>query len=111
MPTQFTITAEKNPEILHDAVNEGSAVEYSFDFTPWAQDNSDVSAVTWTVDSGQATVSGAALANGIATALVTFAQSGGSLIKVKATGSGGEIIVANLNVLARDPVGCSEDYV
>jgi hypothetical protein len=110
MATEFVITAEQNPEKFTDVVAKSDAVKYSFDFRPWAQDNSAVESVSWSTESGQAAVSGAALTGGVATALLTFAEAGRSMVKVNATAEDGEIFTAWLDVLAREPNDCADDY-
>ena len=110
MATEFTITAEKNPEILRDVAMKDGKKTYSFDFKPWAEDNHDVTTVTWTVKVGQATISGQALTSNVATALVTFSQAGGNLIQIKAATASNEVYVAYLDVLAKDPAVVTSDY-
>lgn len=109
MPTNFVITAKGNV-IQNDLVNKGEAIEYSFDFSPWAEDNSDLETVTWTVKYGQVSVTNTADSDNIATALLTFSQSGGNLVEIKAEGEDGEIVVTNLDVMAKDQNTYSDDY-
>lgn len=85
MATEFYVTANRKPDQYSDNVSLNDAVTYSFDFSPWAEDNSNVSSVTWTVESGQAAVSGQALASNVASALLTFSSSGKNLISILAT--------------------------
>lgn len=103
MASDYTITAEDNPEIFRDKAMIDSKKTYSFDFKPWAEDNHDVTTVTWTVESGQAAVSGQALTSNVATALVTFSQSGRSLIQIKGATASNEVAVAYLDILVKDP--------
>jgi hypothetical protein len=103
MATEFILTAENNPEIFRDVTFKDAKKTYSFDFTPWAEDNHDVTTVTWTVQSGQAAVSGQALTSNVATALVTFSQAGRSLIQVKGATASNEVFIAHLDVVAKDP--------
>lgn len=111
MATEFVITAENNPQVFKDVGFKDGAITYSFDFSPWAEENHNVTSVTWTVKSGTAAVSGQALTSNVATALVTFSDAGRSLIQVKAATSA-ETYVAYLDLLSKDPsipVG-SSDY-
>lgn len=108
MPT-FYITTENNNEIFRDVTFKDSALTYTFDFSPWAEENGTITTVTWTVKSGQATVSGTGLTNNVATGVITFSQAGGSLIQIKAT-NGTETYVAHLDVLAKDPQRGTDDY-
>ena len=101
MSTDFVITSENNPELFRDTTSKGAAKTYSFDFTPWQEDNSSLSSAAWTTEAGQAAITGEALASGIATALITTTESGGSLIKLVAT-TATEIKVIWLDILAKD---------
>ena len=111
MSTNFTITAKSNPELFKDVAMKDGVKTYSFDFKPWAEDNHDVTTVTWTVKSGQAAVSGAALSSNVATAKVTFSEAGGSLIQIKGATASNETYVAYLDVMAKDPnANYANDY-
>lgn len=111
MATEFTITAEKNPEIFRDVAMKDGKKTYSFDFKPWAEENHDVTTVTWTVKAGQVAISGAALTSNVATALATFSEEGGNLIQIKAATASNEVYVAYIDVLAKDPaVLTNNDY-
>lgn len=110
MATEFIITAENNPQIFYDIAFKDGVKTYSFDFKPWAEENHDVTTVTWTVKSGQATVSGEALTSNVATALVTFSQAGRSLIQIKAATASNETFIAHLDILAKDPQAIVNDY-
>lgn len=109
MATEFVITAENNAQILKDVGFKDGATTYSIDFSPWAEKNHDVNTVTWTVKSGSATVSSAALTSNVATGLVTFVAAGRSLIQIKAASSV-ETYVAHLDLLVKDPRAAIGDY-
>ena len=85
MSTEFVVTAKINPGKFADTVSEGDASTYSIDFRPWQSDNSTITSVTWTVETGTATISNTALSSGIATALITFTQDGLCVISALAT--------------------------
>lgn len=57
----------------------------SVDFSPLADENGNFTSATWTVESGTASVSGAAFFSNVATANVSFSDEGTSLIKISAT--------------------------
>ena len=101
MATDFTITSENNPQLFRDTTSKGDAVSYSFDFTPWEEDNNTITSATWTVEVGQAVISNETLTSGILTALITTSESGGSLIKLVAT-TGTQIKSIWLDILAQD---------
>lgn len=70
-----------------------------------------VSSVTWTVDTGNASVSGETLASDVATALVTTNNTGKSLIKAKITFADGQIINQHIKIVSKDTyVSSSTDY-
>ena len=101
MATDFTITSENNPQLFRDVTSKGEARTYSFDFTPWQEDNSTITSATWTVEAGQAAITNKTLTSGIITALVTTNESGGSLIRLIAT-TATEVTVVWLDLLAKD---------
>ena len=101
MATDFIITSENNPETFNNTMSKGDAVTYSFDFTPWEEDNSTITSATWTVEAGQAAITGKTLTSGVITGLITTAESGGSLIKLIAT-TATEIKVIWLDLMAKD---------
>lgn len=109
MSTDFVVTARNNPNIFVDNVSKGDAVTYQFDFTPWQEDNSNITSVTWTVESGQAAVSGQALASGVASALLTFSEAGRNIISVLATTATQKKKVW-LDVISRDQDLIVNDY-
>lgn len=108
MARTYVITAQHNPlDGFKDTLTKGDKRKYSFDFSPWAEDNNTISAVTWTVESGSATISAEALSSNVATALITVADTGRSIIKIAAD-TGTEQYIVWLNVFVRDP---SYEYV
>ena len=109
MAENFTITAENNRKIFRDTAFKGEAKTYSFNLSPWAEENSTVTTATWSIETGNASVSGQALTSNVASALVTFGEEGGNLIKVTAD-SGTEIYIIYLDVLVKDPKRQTDDY-
>lgn len=110
MATEFYVTAENIPKRYYDITNKGDAVTYSFDFTPWQEDNHAITSVTWTVEAGNVAVSGQALTSGVATALLTFSDAGRSLVSILAT-TATEKKKVFLEVLARDQLQTfADDY-
>ena len=101
MSTDFVITSENNTELFRDTKSKAEAKTYSFDFTPWEEDNSTITSATWTVEAGQAAITSKTLSSGIITSLITTTESGGSLIKLVATTSA-QIKVVWLDILAQD---------
>lgn len=109
MATKF-YAPEGGTQIFKDVALKGEAKSYEFDLSQWADANSDITSVSWEVRTGNAAVSGTAETDNVISGLVTFSDSGGNLIKITATGSGGEICVAYLDVLAKDPYMPAHDY-
>ena len=71
---------------------KGEARVRTADWTVMAEKlGTSVSTVTWSVDSGTATITGEALASNVATALITTGSTGCALIKVVATMADGQI--------------------
>lgn len=85
MSTKFKVTARSKKNKFTDTVSITDAVTYEIDFSAWQEDNSTVTSVTWAVESGQAGISGEALASGVASALITFSEQGRNLISILAT--------------------------
>lgn len=105
----YIITANRRRQIERLLAFEAGAESVKFDFSPWADDNGTVTAVTWSIRSGQAAVSGETLAANVASALITTSEQGPSLIRVVAT-AGGNKYVAHIEVRAKDPEFPSQDY-
>lgn len=80
-----------------------------FDYSPWAEDNGDVTSVTVTVESGDAGVSNENLADNIQSMLVTTTQEGWSLLKLFAT-DGTNKDVQYLEISVKDPQRQISDY-
>ena len=85
MSVSFTLTSKTRVDSFKDTVSIGDAVTYEFDCTPWQEDNNTISSATWTVESGNASISGQSLVSGVASALITFSQAGKALISLLLT--------------------------
>lgn len=108
---KYRITTDKNIDSpLRDRVYIGDVTEYEFDFSPWAEEYGTITTVTWTTESGQASVSGETLSSNIATANVSTQEEGKSLIQIKAT-TGTLTKAAYLDIYAYDPDKGVTDYV
>jgi len=84
MSTDYTVTAKGKPDIFYDNVSIGDAKSYAFDFTPWQEDNNTITSVTWVIEQGAPAINNQSLSGGIASALMTFSQSGKSLVSITA---------------------------
>lgn len=109
MAYAFIITANRNRDIEQVLTFEGAVEKVTVDYSPWVEDNATVTAVTVTVESGDASVGGASLASNVWTGYITTTNQGASLIKLKAT-AGSITHVTHLEVRAKDPEYPSQDY-
>lgn len=98
---KITVKAFEGQRVFKDVVNINSAKTYKINFKPWAEENNDVSAVSWTVKAGQSTISNESLSSNVANALITFGNVGLQLIEVKAT-TASEVFIWYLEVLVKD---------
>lgn len=80
----------------------GEVLPVSFDFSPWADDNGAITSATWSIVSGSATISGEALSGNVASALITTASAGPTLVKILAVGATHTKRI-NFRVFAKDP--------
>jgi len=109
MANRFVVRDTDRGGVRRLSTYKGEVEPVTVDFSPWAEDNGTVSTVTWSVKAGSATISGQALASNSASAVITTASEGGSLIEVKGSGATHTKIL-NLRVYARDPVQNTNDY-
>ena len=80
----------------------GDIRSLTVDFGVWAADNSAVTSVTWTTESGQAAISSASVTSSVATATLTTSQAGTSMLKAVAT-NGTKSIAVYLKIVTKDP--------
>lgn len=108
MSKNYVVAAKINPTRFSDKVSKGDAETYVVDFTPWQEDNSPVTTVTWTLESGSAGISNQSLVSGVASALISFNDAGTQVISVLAnTGTQKkkvwfEIFAHDLDFIAND---------
>ena len=107
MRTYKVIPRRSNLERMVSFKDKAETVK--FDYGAWAEENGTVTAVTWTLKSGSAVISGTNLSANVATAVITTSEVGGSVIKVKAT-TGSNIDIAHLDVFTKDPDRIVNDY-
>lgn len=109
MSTDFVVSAKNNPTRLQSNVSKGDAELYTIDFTPWQEDNDTIISTTWTLESGDAAITGQSLVSGVASALVTFTNSGRNMVSVLATTATAKK-KAWIEILARDQQLSVDDY-
>lgn len=98
----YVVRARDRMNVRRASLLEGAAVPVRVDFGPWAEDNGAITSVTWAVKSGNCAVSGQALASNVASAVLTVADQGVSMIEVLASGAT-HTMPFRLSVHARDP--------
>jgi len=100
--TDFFVSNEQRigvREIIH---YKGDIKKHSVDFSMWVDDNATVTSVTWTIESGQASITSESLSSNKSTIVVSTTESGFSMLKAVATdGTHGEAVYIELR--ARDP--------
>lgn len=105
----FTVTPVRVRRLHNRVMYKGGAETIKFDYSPWAEDNSDVTGVTVTVEAGDAAVSGESLASNVNSMLVTTDNEGWSLLKLVAT-DGTNKDVQYLEIVSKDPERQISDY-
>ena len=85
----FYVASRYDIQRYTDVASKGDTVKYQFDFTGWQDDNDVITGITWTVESGQASLGTETLTAGVATVLVSFSEAGRSVISAVATTASG----------------------
>lgn len=80
---KFTVRHNDREDLRTIRTIKGAIQALEVDFAPWADDNGALTSATWSVLSGNATISSTALASSSATATLTTADEGNSVIEVK----------------------------
>lgn len=106
----YYITQRRVREIHHAEMWKGGSELVKFDYKAWAEDNGDVTAVTWSLEAGQAAIASESLTSNVAQAQITTANEGWALIKILAT-SGSDLNVQWLEIKVKDPDREPLDYV
>lgn len=105
----YYVKANRNQQVRSLLAFKGESQTIEYNFLPWEEDNGSVSSVVWTVKSGDAAISNEALVSSVASAVITTANPGSSVISVTAT-SGDNVLVTTLRVVAKDPENRINDY-
>lgn len=82
MGTRFAVTAKHTADVYADEIVVGDSVSYSFDATPWQEDNSTITSAAWVLESGNVTVTDKTLVSGVASALISSSEPGRSIVSV-----------------------------
>jgi len=109
MTQRIVVTAKMNADTLYAKLQKGDTELFEIDFKPWQSDNDNLVAVSWTVESGSATISGQSLTSGVASALVAAAEYGTTIISITAT-TATRTKKVRLQITARKPPHYMGDY-
>lgn len=100
--TDFFVSNEQRIQVREIIHFKDDIKKHSVDFNMWVDDNATVTGVTWTVESGQASISNESLTSNKSTITVTTTESGFSMLKAVATdGTHSEAVYIRLR--AKDP--------
>lgn len=106
----YYIPARVGSEVIEDKVFINSAKTIEFDATPWAEDNNDITTVTWEVLSGNAGVTNKQLTSNVLSALLSYTDVGTVLIKVTCD-TGTEQLIIYYDAQVIDPqYNVTRDY-
>jgi len=106
--TDFFVTNEQRIQVRDIIHFAGDIKKHTVDFNMWVDDNAAVTGVTWTVESGSASITSESLSSNVATIVLTTDQSSISMLKAVATdGTHSESVY--IRVRAKDPQAEIED--
>lgn len=105
----YIITANRRIQVRNLLSYKGETQTHTIDFNPWSDDNGTVSAVTGSVESGQASIGNESLTSNVKTFTLTTSEVGSSMLKFTAT-AGNNIQPVYIRVLTKDPQETTEDY-
>lgn len=83
----FYVRDNDRREVRQLRTTKDDVLTVTVDFSAWAEDNGSVTSATWTAKTGNASVASEALSSNVATAVLTTATTGGSMIEIKGAGS------------------------
>jgi len=100
--TDFFIGNETRVGVRNILQYKGDVKKHSFDFNVWADDNAAVTSITWTVESGQASIGTETLSSSVAGIILTTSEQSAGIIKGVAT-DGTHSRAIYVRYLAKDP--------
>ena len=100
--TDFYISAANRQQVRRILQFAGDARKHTFDFNSWADDNGTVTTATWTVESGQATITGKTLTSNVASGIITTTYADSGMIKLSVT-DGTHTKVVFIRYVCKDP--------
>lgn len=99
----YNVTQQRQRDAQNVRLQVGDAETISLDFSPWSRVNGDIDSVTWTVKSGDISVSGTALSSNVASALFTASQRTRARVVAKAT-SGNQTLSYTFIIKVIEPI-------
>ena len=100
--TDFFVQNEQRIQVREILHFKGDIKKHTVDFNMWADDNANVTSVTWTVESGQASIISESLSSNVSTIVVSSTEADRSMLKAVATdGTHSEAVYIRLR--AKDP--------
>jgi len=105
----YYVTSTRATQMEKMLAFKDEANTINIDCSAWAEDNGTVTSVVITVEKGEASVSNESLTANISSFLLTTAERGSSLLKIKIT-DGTNIIVLYLYVWVKEPFANIHDY-
>ena len=100
--TDFYIDSANRQQVIRILQFKGEARTHTFDFGAWADDNAAVTTATWTVQSGQGTLSSKTLSSNVASAILTTSEADNGMITLSVT-DGTRTKVVYIRYRVKDP--------
>lgn len=110
MSVSFTLTSKTRVDTFKSRASIQDVMQHAFDCAAWEGDNAAITSATWTVESGNASISNQAVASGLVTADITFAASGKVLISILLNTAGAAKKKLWLEVRVKDLQYETDDY-
>lgn len=105
----YTRTHNRRQQLRKLLTFKGGVETVTIDYSPWSDSYGDVTAVTASIESGQASIGNELLSSNVKTMTITTSETGSSMIKLSATAEN-NVDVMYLYIFAKDPQNYTEDY-
>ena len=106
----YTIGHEPRQQTGRELFFKGDVKTLTINYGPWADDNANVTTVTWSVEKGQASIVSNSLTDNEARVTISTHESGNSIIRATAT-DGTNTNIFFIRIKTKDPsidLGCSD---
>jgi hypothetical protein len=87
MANSFVVRDNDRVGIRRMTTIKGAVEPIAFDFSPWAEDQGNVTSATWSVIVGKATLSSKALSSNVASAVLSTPEPGETVIQILGIGA------------------------